>query len=194
LSHELNIPAGPYTLADFGTSTHAGDVSIAVRLYVRQLGRIGSDNPVGAAMLYDGAPRIAKPDDPLVHPKPGGYTKKYWEPKSIAFPIYGTDFTKGALGNTVPLPNSYNGTDGKVYSPSGDGVMWGNDPDKGSLHGVHRRILFPDEEATTASVNSTSRPFAGKFSRTFVGNFLSPGTPRSTFMMQSSASDEKRIR
>ena len=59
---EATIPAGPYTLADFGTSTMGmGDQSIAFRLYHRELARLGSTRPVGAAQLYDGAPRVPLP-------------------------------------------------------------------------------------------------------------------------------------
>ena len=39
---EAGIPKGPYTLADFNTSTHGGDVTVAFRLYHRELARLGS--------------------------------------------------------------------------------------------------------------------------------------------------------
>ena len=49
----------------------------------------------------------------------GGNTKHYWEPEAVVFPLYGTDFTKGVLGATVPLPSGCSGD-------CGDGVLMGN--------------------------------------------------------------------
>ena len=101
--HDDNaIPAGPYTLADFGTSTHGGDETVAFRLYHRQVARLGSVHPVGAAQLYDGLPRTAQPPLSRVATTAasdgssergttarGANSKKYWEPQSVVFPLYG---------------------------------------------------------------------------------------------------------
>ena len=182
-SKDAAIPAGPYMLSDFGTSSNGGDQTVAHRLYHRQLARMGSPNPVGAAMLYDGESRLPHPWTQNA-PTPaaagaGPNTKKYFEPESVAIALYGTDFTKGVLGNLVPRP---------AANASGDGVLFGNAPNGGNMHGIHPRMLFPDEKATEESVRGNGgRPPAGNFTRTFVHNYLSPGTPRSTFMLQASA-------
>jgi hypothetical protein len=113
-----------------------------------------------------------------------GVHKSYWEPEAIAMPLYGTDFTKGVLGGSVALPNP---------EADGDGVLGGNAPDVGNFHGLHRRILFPDPTfpATPALLakrlaqRQHSYPPVGNYSRTFVANFLSPGSPRSTFVLQN---------
>ena len=69
---------------------------------------------MGAAQLYDGQPRITGPPPSeeeqhksisLDHQEQHANTKKYWEPASVVFPLYGTDYTKGVLGATVPLPS-----------------------------------------------------------------------------------------
>ena len=52
---------------------------------------------------------------------------------------------------------------------------------------MSRSLFTPDHTATEAALKSGEFPPAGVFTRTFVENFLSPGTPRSTFMLQSSA-------
>jgi hypothetical protein len=110
----------------------------------------------------------------------GGNTKKYWEPASVVFPLYGTDFSKGVLGATVPLPPGCTGD-------CGDGVLMGNGPSDGNMHGMTRNLFTPDAAATHDALTSGNYPPAGKFERSFVENFLSPGAPRSTFMLQSSA-------
>eukprot|EP00038_Savillea_parva_P014470 m.11058 g.11058 ORF g.11058 m.11058 type:complete len:961 (-) comp2813_c0_seq1:195-3077(-) len=171
------IPGGPYRLSDFNTSSYGGDKTVAARFYRRELARLASVSPVGAAVLYDGAPRAATPNASQLGTN-NGNRKWYWEPEAVVLPLYGTDYTKGVLGNTVTMPSS---------SSSGDGVMMGNGPSDGNMHGVHRRILFPDRTATSEQVASPLRPPVGNFTRTFMENFLSPGTPRTTFMMQSSA-------
>jgi hypothetical protein len=190
LVHDADIPSGPYTLADFDTSTHGGDATVAFRLYHRQVARLGSVRPVGAAQLYDGLPRTAQPPtQPATVATDGSERdtttrgsndKKYWEPTSVVFPLYGTDFTKGVLGATVPLPVGCTGD-------CGDGVLMGNGPSDGNMHGISRNLFTPDPAATKAALTSGEFPPAGIFTRTFVENFLSPGTPRSTFMLQSSA-------
>ena len=135
LVDDASIPAGPYTLADFNTSTHGGDETVAFRLYHRQVARLGSVRPVGAAQLYDGLPRIPHATEATLATAAGdgagadgtgrdmttrgSNCKKYWEPQSVVFPLYGTDFTKGVLGATVPLPKGCTGD-------CGDGVMMGN--------------------------------------------------------------------
>ena len=184
---DATIPPGPYTLKDFGTSTNGGDATVAFRLYHRQVARLGSVRPVGAAQLYDGAPRIAVPPEtvPAVvdesdRARGGGNTKYCWEPEAVVFPLYGTDFTKGVLGATVPLPSGCSGD-------CGDGVLMGNGPSDGNMHGMTRNLFTPDPSATAAELTSGRFPPAGAFKRVFVENFLSPGTPRSTFMLQSSA-------
>ena len=186
---DADIPAGPYTLADFGTSTHGGDETVAFRLYHRQVARLGSVRPVGAAQLYDGLARTAHTPaaaDAISDGSErdtatrGSNDKKYWEPQSVVFPLYGTDFTKGVLGATVSLPAGCTGD-------CGDGVLMGNGPSDGNMHGMTRNLFTPDPAATHAALTSGGFPPAGVFTRTFVENFLSPGTPRSTFMLQSSA-------
>jgi hypothetical protein len=189
---DADIPAGPYTLADFNTSTHMGDQTVAFRLYHRELARLGSTRPVGAALLYDGEARQALPpplgnnraDDAglaataLHSQQRSCNTKKYWEPAAVVFALYGTDFTKGVLGGTVPLPSNRSG---------GEGVLAGNGPSCGNMHGMTRSLLTPDHTATPQALRSGQFPPSGVFQRSFVENFLSPGTPRSTFMLQSSA-------
>jgi hypothetical protein len=63
----------------------------------------------------------------------------------------------------------------------------GNGPSDGNMHGMTRNLFTPDAAATHDNLNAGSFPPAGIFERSFVENFLSPGTPRSTFMLQSSA-------
>ena len=55
------------------------------------------------------------------------WRRRYWEPESVVYPLYGTDFTKGVLGATVPLPSNRS---------SGDGVLAGNGPSDGNMHGL----------------------------------------------------------
>lgn len=59
---------------------------------------------VGAALLYDGAPRVATAADNHGGSDHGN-RKWAWEPDAVVFPLYETDYTKGVLGNTVPFPN-----------------------------------------------------------------------------------------
>eukprot|EP01051_Picozoa_sp_SAG22_P001503 SAG22_NODE_60_length_23423_cov_8.445250_7_plen_926_part_00 len=187
---DADIPPGPYTLADFDTSTHGGDETVAFRLYHRQVARLGAVHPVGAAQLYDGLPRVPQPPAETATVASDGSArgstargingKKYWEPQSVVFPLYGTDFTKGVLGATVSLPAGCTGD-------CGDGVLMGNGPSDGNMHGMSRSLFTPDPAATKAALTADDFPPAGVFTRTFVENFLSPGTPRSTFMLQSSA-------
>eukprot|EP00041_Stephanoeca_diplocostata_P026348 m.709152 g.709152 ORF g.709152 m.709152 type:complete len:899 (+) comp22941_c0_seq29:78-2774(+) len=196
----VQVPPGPYRLSDFGTRTQdGGDPTVCGRLYHRVTARLASlTQPVGAARLYGGAARVPnathgdgqarQPGDRATR---GGYgatksatwtnVKTFWEPESITVPLYGTDYTKGTLGGTVarPSPNA-----------SGDGVLMGNGPSAGNMHGIHPRILFPDANATVAAVRAASAswyPPTGTFRRTMLYNYLSPGTPRSTFMLQSAA-------
>eukprot|EP01052_Picozoa_sp_SAG31_P008722 SAG31_NODE_444_length_15625_cov_6.047469_9_plen_364_part_00 len=63
----------------------------------------------------------------------------------------------------------------------------GNGPSDGNMHGMTRNLFTPDAAATRAAMTAGKYPPAGEFDRAFVENFLSPGTPRSTFMLQSSA-------
>jgi len=179
-----DVGPAPYTLADFGTETHGGvNDNVAARLYVRELGRVGSPRPVGAALLYDGTPRcdVADRNGSKCKGRSGGNTKKHWEPESVVFPLYGTDFTKGVLGLTSgilkPSPSS-----------SGDGVLSGNGPSDGNMHGMTRELLFPDRGTSAADLRSPSKyPPTGNFTLLFAENLLTPGSPRSTFMLQSSA-------
>ena len=159
---------------------------MAARLYHRELGRVGSTNPVGAALLYDGASRCDLPDTKQCKGLNGGNTKKHWEPLSIVFPLCsprvppGTDFTKGVLGLTegITRPDP---------SASGDGVLGGNGPSDGNMHGMRAELFFPDRHVAVAELRASSYPPVGNFTQTFAENLLTPGSPRSTFMLQSSA-------
>merc|ERR1712070_850577 len=117
-------------------------------------------------------------EKPLFKSKLYANTKTWGEPESVVYPLYGTDFTKGVLGATVPLPSNRS---------SGDGVLAGNGPSDGNMHGMSRALFTPDKTATAQALKSGSYPPSGQFQRAFVENFLSPGTPRSTFMLQASA-------
>ena len=94
-----SVGSAPYALADFGTETNGGvNDNVAARLYVRELGRAASTRPVGAALLYDGAPRCTHtPNTSECKGKNGGNTKKHWEPESVVFPLYGTVLHLGTL-------------------------------------------------------------------------------------------------
>ena len=56
-----------------------------------------------------------------------------------------------------------------------------------------RSLFTPDPHATKAALRTGAFPPMGVYTRTFVENFLSPGTPRSTFMLQVSSSSHNSI-
>jgi hypothetical protein len=194
----------PYMASDFGTSTNGGDAGFAGRFYHRVTARLASLNPVGGELVYDGpglrhAPtNLAESGGDVANTNGvessdgvqgskgvmSGVHKSYWEPEAIAMPLYGTDYTKGVLGGSVSLPNP---------EANGDGVLGGNAPDVGNFHGLHRRILFPDSTFPTTPALLADRlahrqhsyPPVGNYTRTFAANFISPGSPRSTFVLQN---------
>ena len=197
-SYPSPIPA-PYMTSDFDTTTHGGDAGVGGRLYHRVLARLASLEPVGGQLVYDGSPLRHAPTEGAASTRDAqevttGSTvhKSYWEPESVTMPLYGTDWTKGVLGGSVTLPDPRS---------NGDGVLFGNGPDVGNFHGLHRRILFPDPNfpATPALLTEAlalkaqqrggggagTYPPVGNYSRTFVANLLSPGSPRSSFVLQN---------
>lgn len=151
----------PYSLADFGTTTFGAsvtgdDVFVAARVYHRVLARMDTVESVGGGLLMR-TDRDHVPSDGYQY-----YAQKaiLWEPSGIAVPTLEVDY-HSVLANSVKSPDGA-GPEGEVFTSTQ------NFQDGCNVHSISNRVLFP-----------------GKREGVEIDNFLSPGAPASTFMLQA---------
>eukprot|EP01044_Picomonas_judraskeda_P011648 COSAG03_NODE_1603_length_3801_cov_82.441923_4_plen_647_part_00 len=149
----------PYSLDDFGTSTFGSEMS-------------GAPEYVGCRVYHRVLARLATTTpvggammlrrDPVPAAGYPFYAQKaFWEPTGIAVPTLEVDY-HSVLADSVPSPTAEAGPEGECFTsldPKMDGC---------NSHSIAHRILLPADPQ-----------------RTKVDNFLSPGSPASTFMAQA---------